>query len=96
MDSQLFWQKLPHRFLLKPQGLLIEVKKTREGLTEKGIVDQLINDVERHRSHPDSKQLLCFVYDPEHRITNPFGFQSDLSRQENGFAVEVMVIPKTH
>ena len=83
-------------FLLKPQGLLIEVKKTREGVTEKEIGDQLIIDIERYRSHPDCKQLLCFVYDPEHRITNPFGFQTDLSRQETGLAVEVMVIPKTH
>jgi len=81
-------------FFLKKQGILVEVKKTRPGLDEKGIGDQLIIDIARYRNMSGCKSLVCFVYDPEHRISNPAGLQTDLSRSEDGFSVETLVFPK--
>lgn len=79
-------------FLLKNEGIVIEVKKTRQGLTDKELGDQLIIDVERYQSHPDCRSLVCFVYDPEGRIGNPEGISRDLNEQHKGF-VEVIIEP---
>ena len=64
-------------FLLKNENIVIEVKKTRSGLAEKELSDQLIIDIARYRSHPNCKTLVCFVYDPEERIKNPIGIEND-------------------
>jgi hypothetical protein len=32
----------------------------------------------------DCKKLVCFVYDPEHRLTNPDAVEGDLSGVEDG------------
>lgn len=79
-------------FLLKDEGIVIEVKKTRKGLSDKEVGDQLIIDVDRYRVHPDCKKLVCFVYDPEGRIGNPEGLTKDLNGQHEGFA-EVIIEP---
>ena len=79
-------------FLLKDEGIVIEVKKTRKGLSDKEVGDQLIIDVDRYRVHPDCKKLVCFVYDPEGRIGNPEGLTKDLNGQHEGF-VEVIIEP---
>jgi len=39
---------------------------------------------------------MCLVYDPEHRISNASGFQSDLSREDDDLAVEVLAVPQPH
>lgn len=51
-------------FLLKDEQIFIEVKKTRKGLTQKEVGEQLIIDIARYQSHPYCKTLICFVYDP--------------------------------
>lgn len=79
-------------FLLKKESVVIEVKKTRQGLADKEIGDQLIVDVDRYKTHPDCKRLICFVYDPEGRIGNPDGMMKDLNEQHAGFA-EVIIEP---
>lgn len=83
-------------FFLKPERFVVEVKKTRPNLREKEIGDQLIIDIERYRKMPDCRRLICFVYDPDYILRNPTGFQSDLSREEQDFSVEVLVVPKRH
>jgi hypothetical protein len=82
-------------FLLPTEKLVIETKKTRQGLAAKELGEELIVDIARYRKHPTCKQLICFVYDPEGRITNPRGIESDLSRTENDFEVKVIIEPKT-
>ena len=79
-------------FLLKREKIVIEVKKTRQSLTEKELGDQLIVDVERYKVHPDCEKLICFIYDPEGRIGNPEGLIQDLDEQNQGF-VKVIVEP---
>jgi hypothetical protein len=80
-------------FLLKPQRIVIEVKITRQGRTERQVGEELIIDIARYGSHQDCKRLVCFVYDPDHRIRNPAALQSDLSRTEGEMSVEVIVAP---
>lgn len=79
-------------FLLKKEKKVIEVKMTRETLTDKEIGDQLIVDAERYSSHPDCKKLICFVYDPDGYIRNPDGLKQDLTAKHSGF-VDVRIEP---
>ena len=79
-------------FLLKNERTVIEVKKTRQGLADKELGDQLIVDVDRYKIHPDCQRLICFVYDPEGRIGNPEGLTNDLNTRHQGFA-EVIIEP---
>jgi hypothetical protein len=80
-------------FLLKNEGIVVEVKKTRIGLTQKELADQLIVDMERYQAHPDCKVLFCFIYDPEGRIGNPEGIE-ELSKPHGNIDVIVLVAPK--
>ena len=83
-------------FYLKTEGILVEVKKTRTTLSAKEVGDQLIVDIERYKNVPGCQHLVCFVYDPEHHLTNPAGLQSDLSGKKNHLLVEVFVEPRFH
>lgn len=82
-------------FLLKQEGIVIEVKKTRKTLKAKHVGEQLIVDIARYQSHPDCKKLLCFVYDPDGWVSNPKGLENDLNQKEE-FEVKVMIVPKGH
>ncbi len=81
-------------FLIKNEKIVIEVKKTREGLKGKQIADQLFVDIERYKkSHPGCEYLFCFVYDPENLIQNPIGLEKDINEKHKGEA-EVLICPK--
>lgn len=77
-------------FLLKNERVVIEVKKTREGLGDKELGEQLIIDIDKYKKHPDCEKLVCFVYDPEERIHNPVGIMNDLNKQHDGFAMVII------
>ena len=81
-------------FLLKEIQTVVEVKKTRKGLESKQVGEQLIVDIEKYQEHPECKRLICFVYDPEGRIGNPAGLESDLNNRERAVHVLVVVEPK--
>ncbi|HRH40683.1 MAG TPA: hypothetical protein PKY82_03490 [Pyrinomonadaceae bacterium] len=81
-------------FLLKDFSIIVEVKKTRKGLGHKEIGDQLIIDISRYKIHPDCKQLVCFVYDPEGRIGNPTAIENDLKGKHNDLDVIVIIAPR--
>ena len=83
-------------FLLKQESIVIEVKKTRVSLGTKEIGDQLILDIARYSKITECKTLVCMVYDPENRIGNPGGFQSDLGGKKENLIVEVIVVPKRY
>jgi REase_DpnII-MboI len=82
-------------FLLPELETVVEVKKTREGLGTKEIGDELIVDIARYRTHPSCKRLICFVYDPESRISNPRGIESDLSQKHADLDVKVIIEPES-
>lgn len=81
-------------FLLKNEKIVIEIKKTRKGLSAKELGDQLIIDIGRYKSHPDCKTLVCFVYDPEERVLNPAGIESDLTSNTEELNTIVKIIQK--
>ena len=81
-------------FLLKKEGIIVEVKKTRQTLKAKEVGDELLIDIQRYQSHPDCRNLICFVYDPEGLISNPRGLENDLNRKEQEFEVKVVIVPK--
>ncbi|MGG4214295.1 hypothetical protein [Paenibacillus alvei] len=67
-------------FLLKPEQVVLEIKKTRPSMTDKDLGNQLIIDVAKYKQHPDCKVLICFVYDPEGIIGNSKGMEDDLNK----------------
>ena len=81
-------------FLLKLEQIVIEGKKSRSGLEARELEEQLIVDIQRYSQHPDCRTLVCFVYDPEGRIANPRGVESNLSGDRDGIAVRVIIAPK--
>jgi hypothetical protein len=81
-------------FLLDHDRLAVVVKKTRPGLSRKDLADQLHADGERYRGRGRCTQLLCFIYDPEGRIGNPRGLESELTSTSEHFTVDVVVAPK--
>lgn len=80
-------------FLLKKEQIAIEIKKTRKGLGEKEIGEELIIDIKKYKSHPDCKTLICFVYDPENKISNPYGLENDLKGKHDNLNVIGIVRP---
>lgn len=83
-------------FLVSKESIVIEAKMTRPGLSGKEIGEQLILDVARYQSHPGCRMLVCLVYDPENRITNPRGIENDLSRVSDRLEVRVFIVPTGH
>jgi hypothetical protein len=81
-------------FLLKTEQTVVEVKMMRKSLTTKKLGTELIEDIARYSVHGDCKSLICFVYDPNGLIGNPRGLERDLSRDERGMKVLVVVVPK--
>lgn len=79
-------------FLLKNEKLVIEVKTTLTGLTEKQLGEQLIIDIEKYKEHKDCNKIFCFVYDPENTLSNPKGITNDLNTRHKDFA-EVIIKP---
>jgi len=79
--------------LLKAERVVIETKMTRKSLGQRELVEQLIVDKAQYRGHPDCGTLVCFVYDPEHRLSNPAAIERDLSGHEGGLATLVVVSP---
>ena len=81
-------------FLLKQEKIVVEVKKTRNGLKAREVCEQLIIDIARYQTHQDCKLLLCFVYDPDGKIANPVGLEKDLESIASRIRVRVIVTPK--
>ncbi len=81
-------------FLLKRDKLVLEVKMTRDDLGAKEVGEQLISDIQRYKAHPDCATLVCFVYDPEHRIGNPAELENDLGSNLSSPHVHVVVAPR--
>jgi hypothetical protein len=67
-------------FLIKAHKLVIETKMTRDRLTEKEIGDELLIDIARYKEHVDCNTLVCFIYDPEQKISNAAGLKYDLEK----------------
>ncbi|HEY9626989.1 MAG TPA: hypothetical protein V6C84_06785 [Coleofasciculaceae cyanobacterium] len=82
-------------FLIKQEKIVVEVKKTRANLKDKEIGEQLIIDMKRYSQNQDCETLICFVYDPDQLILNPYGLERDLSGKHNNLEVKVIISPKS-
>lgn len=80
-------------FVLPDEKTVIEIKKTREGLTSKKIGEELIIDIAKYQTHPDCQLLYCFIYDPDELITNPAGLIKDLESNSVKISVKVFIAP---
>jgi hypothetical protein len=78
-------------FLLKPEQTIIEIKKTRGGLKDKQLGEELTLDIQKYQTHPNCKTLICFIYDPEGKISNPRGLEQDLERATEKIEVKVFI-----
>lgn len=81
-------------FLLKNEEIVVEVKMTRDGLNDNKIGEQLIIDIDNYKKHPNCKNIYCFVYDPEGRIRNPKGIETDLTKETDGIKVFTYIHPR--
>lgn len=81
-------------FLLKKEKIVVEVKKTHEQLRDKKIGEELVIDINKYKSHPDCKTLICFVYDPEGYINKPRAIETDLTGVKDGLNVKTIIVPK--
>lgn len=79
--------------LLKREKIFIETKMTRANLDQRKVTQELAIDKELYRSHPDCKTLVCFVYDPERRLTNPTALEDDLTDHDGPLPTVVIVAP---
>jgi len=61
---------------------------------KKKIAEELVLDKEYYRKKERCRTLLCLVYDPDGRISNPRGFESDLNESRENFEVRVFVAPR--
>jgi len=79
-------------FLLIRQRIGIEVKHGDRG--NRSVREEINSDKINYQQHTSCKKLLCLVYDPNHRIKNPEGFENDLSKPVDDMETKVFVIPK--
>ena len=80
-------------FLLPELTTVVETKMLRHGMTDKSLGSELLVDIGRYASHQDCERLICLVYDPDNRLRNPKGLQSDLSRRHGKLDVVVVIAP---
>ena len=84
-----------HTYFVAPRDrIVIEVKKTRQGVGAKEIAGQLEHDTQYYWTHPDCQTVFCFVYDPEARVGDPYGLEKKLTHDVQGQRVEVYISPK--
>ena len=82
-------------FLLNDDQIVIEVKKTRSGLNDRKVGEELTIDITHYKSHPKCKKIYCFVYDKDCLISNPRGIEKDLETQSTPeMSVKVFIRPE--
>lgn len=79
-------------FLIADINTAVEVKMTRQGLEDKALGDQILQDLGRYQKHGDIERLVFFIYDPDKRIQNPTGLKDDIEKQSrDNFNISVVI-----
>lgn len=81
-------------FFLKEEQVAIEAKMASKDHGRKMIAKELILDKEYYRKKERVRVLYCLVYDPYEIITNPQGFENDISEKRENFEAKVFVVPR--
>lgn len=82
-------------FFLKNESVLFETKMMREGLSDRRVGEELIIDIAHYKERTGCKALVCFIYDPEHRLRNPHALENDLSKHDGHLDICVLVRPNS-
>ena len=80
--------------LLKQEGIVLVVRKTKQGLSAKTLADHIAIDIEHYLNHLQCRTLIYFIYDPEGRIGNPRALEAEPRCEQNGRRVGVVISPK--
>lgn len=81
-------------FLLADDGIIVETKMVRDGLTDGKVSRELADDFERYRAHPACKRVIVLVYDPEQRLNGPRALEKACSGDRgDGITVHTIVAP---
>jgi hypothetical protein len=67
---------------------------TRPNLGQKEVVDELIIDAARYAKMAHVENLVCFVYDPSRRCSNPNALEDDLGQSCGRLRVTAVVCPR--
>lgn len=79
-------------FLLYNEKTVVELKMTNANLRNKKLKEQLLADIPHYKKHQDCKAFVGIVYDPRRYVSNPVGFETDLSEPSNGMPVHVFIV----
>jgi DpnII restriction endonuclease len=80
-------------FLLPQEKIVVEAKRTRDSLTTRELGNELLVDIGRYGVDPRCETLVCFIWDPEHHVDNPRGFERDLTGARDNIDVIAQVAP---
>lgn len=81
-------------FLIRDQSIAIEVKKTRKELRDGKLADQIISDLHRYQAYSACKDIIFFVYDPDHFIQNPASLKKDIKSIKSEATLHFVIVPE--
>ena len=82
-------------FFIPREGIGIEIKMIRPGLTGKKLGDELSADIVRYQALNECNNLYCFIYDPKQSIRNPRGFEADAAKKSTQkMTITAVIRPK--
>lgn len=71
----------------------IRIEEDRDNLLDKKIGEELLIDIGRYKQICDT--LVCFIYDPDNRLSNPFGLAKDLENMSiDNLKVKIFICPE--
>lgn len=79
-------------FVLRQEQVAIEAKMTRDSLGAREVRDQLIKDIFGYQRRENVAALVAVIYDPDRRIENPTGFESDMATDDPELPVRVVIV----
>lgn len=81
-------------FFLPEYALIIETKMTRSDLKDKDVGEQLTIDFHRYKELKKCNHLICFIYDRDSILVNPYGLISDLEKlSDDELSIKVIIAP---
>ncbi len=80
-------------FFLPRERMMVEAKMTRQNLGQKEIINELSIDTIRYSTMKEVDTLVCLVYDPTQRCTNPVAIERDVEDSGGRLKVRVIVCP---
>jgi len=81
-------------FYLPRERLVVEAKMTRPTLGQREVTDELIIDAARYTQLDGVDALICLVYDPCRRCSNPRTVETDVENSGSRLAVRAVICPQ--